>query len=175
MNSFAYFCKDSAIPKEWTRATSYDELLVKTIGYPDDKLEPAARLLWCQYLAETNRLNPAGYVYGFRRQDAQNSVKIGFSKNPVQRKLSLEDGTPYKLDLCMLVSGDRELETAFHNALRFSRIRGEWYDSSKWGSDYLPLLERVAMGLPVFDAGTRDPIERDLVGKLRHWQWQAQK
>ena len=170
MKSFADFCKVLKIPSQWAHATSYQHLLWSMSVFPDAAQEPAARVLWCRYLVEVNRLNPHGYVYAFRRQDATQSVKIGFSKNPVQRKAQLENGTPYELDLCMLIDGEVSLETEFHYTLRDSRVRGEWYDSTQWGSDYLPMLEKVAVGMPVYDSGTTDPVERELVDRLRRWQ-----
>ena len=61
----------------------------------------------------------------------KNSVKIGFSKDPQQRLLQLQIGTPHKLNLWYFFPVDlcrvKFLEDQLHRKFRYSKRRGEWF------------------------------------------------
>lgn len=67
-------------------------------------------------------------------------VKIGFTNDVMTRKMSLQTGCPYYLQIKYVVPASQTLETWLHRYLRTSRLCGEWFD----GPEVAPALERVA-------------------------------
>ena len=58
-----------------------------------------------------------------------NKIKIGISASPHRRVLSMQTGNPHEITLlAQFESSDpEETEYRLHKALRYRRIRGEWF------------------------------------------------
>jgi hypothetical protein len=110
----------------------------------------------------------ATHIYVFARSDGL--LKIGISRNPRQRRESIQKATPDRLTLeySERVETAREIETRVHAFLRPFRVSGEWFrcetklailaiDAVKTGSarllEFLPLaVERIRLS----DSGERE-------------------
>lgn len=55
-------------------------------------------------------------------------VKIGMTKTPTERLVSLQTGNPRPLAILWTGEGSRALEDYLHTAFAVFRIRGEWFD-----------------------------------------------
>src|SRR5262245_44590203 len=71
--------------------------------------------------AESNR----GYVYILK---SGNAVKIGFTRNPKNRKKAILTGCSEPGFICKVVLGGRATERHFHERFSKYRLRGEWFD-----------------------------------------------
>lgn len=54
-------------------------------------------------------------------------VKIGFSKDPIERLKSLQTGNPHKLEIVTTIPGSYETEKALHNYFSRNKREGEWF------------------------------------------------
>lgn len=54
-------------------------------------------------------------------------VKIGFSKDPIERVKSLQTGCPFPIELFHQSRGTREDETKLHKLYTDLRVNGEWF------------------------------------------------
>lgn len=68
------------------------------------------------------KLNGYVYVYGFDR-----FVKIGWSKEPENRKLGLESGLPLDLTVYAVLAGSVNIERTLHRRFAEYRLRREWF------------------------------------------------
>lgn len=85
-------------------------------------------------------------------------VKIGHAKEPPKRLSELQTANPSKLSLLCTMSGDKQLETAFHRVLSPFWIRGEWFHFAP----VRELLERVfKVPVPDTDLGMEYPGATD--------------
>jgi hypothetical protein len=58
--------------------------------------------------------------------------KIGFTdRNPKHRLAQLQTGCPMKLKLAAVIDGTKAQEAVFHERLRHTQYRLEWFDLSK--------------------------------------------
>lgn len=56
-------------------------------------------------------------------------VKIGWAKNPEQRRRELQTGSPYPLKLLHTIETDeKELEAELHRQYQTCRVQGEWFE-----------------------------------------------
>jgi hypothetical protein len=62
------------------------------------------------------------FTYFIRHTDY---VKIGKTRNVPRRLTQFQEATPIKLEMLLVVAGDREKE--FHRLLRLHRFSGEWF------------------------------------------------
>lgn len=76
---------------------------------------------------EPNRLNRKGYIYFLW---VGNSVKIGFSTNPLSRLSALGVSIPDEPAFFSFVPGTKDGERDLHNSLADHRKRGEWFRAS---------------------------------------------
>lgn len=58
---------------------------------------------------------------------AQNTCKIGFSKNPQKRLQTLQTGNSDILSLKFILPGEEESEILLHDKFKEDKIRGEWF------------------------------------------------
>ena len=73
----------------------------------------------------------SGFVYVIGPVDRREPylVKVGWSKNVVRRKRSLQIGSPVPLEiLCILQWHDPRMETEIHDELAEFRRHGEWFE-----------------------------------------------
>lgn len=54
-------------------------------------------------------------------------TKIGVAKNPNKRLVQLQTGNPNKLVIAKVMQGGYREESALHEALKDSRLEGEWF------------------------------------------------
>jgi hypothetical protein len=62
-------------------------------------------------------------------------IKIGYSKDPLDRMKSLQTGSPAKLHIQATMPGDYQTEIGLHELFRHLRSHGEWFrytDELKW-------------------------------------------
>lgn len=58
-------------------------------------------------------------------------IKIGFTENPLKRFSQLQTANPIKLEVLLIIDGDKGLEAKYHNLFKDHAHRGEWfYDCS---------------------------------------------
>ena len=67
--------------------------------------------------------------------NGKGQVKIGYSKDPQSRLLSLQTGSPYPLELLAVKPGGQNAEVELHTKYADDRLEGEWFQST-------PALER---------------------------------
>jgi len=70
------------------------------------------------------------FVYCIR-DDADEVVKLGYSKDPTRRVKQLQTGSPRPLRFICAIPGGRDLEASLHQQLASQRISGEWFADSK--------------------------------------------
>jgi hypothetical protein len=62
-------------------------------------------------------------------------IKIGYSKEPTDRKKSLQTGSPLKLQVQATMQGDFKTELGLHEMFKHLHVNGEWFkytDELKW-------------------------------------------
>ena len=58
-------------------------------------------------------------------------IKIGFTESPLKRLSQLQTANPIKLEVLLIIDGDRDLEVKYHELFKDHAHRGEWfYDCS---------------------------------------------
>lgn len=68
-----------------------------------------------------------GWVYFIRAPGPNGLVKIGFARQPVQRLIDLQIGSPVELTLIGCHRGTMADETGWHRRFAHLRVRGEWF------------------------------------------------
>jgi len=68
----------------------------------------------------------SGFVY-IMRNNRNGHIKIGFSKNPKYREITLQSQEP-EIQLLKSVPGSKRQEKELHTRWRHRRIRGEWFE-----------------------------------------------
>lgn len=61
----------------------------------------------------------------------QKAVKIGYTKNVIKRFRELQSANPTELELLVSIPGTLGTEALFHEVLKDSCIRGEWFHLAK--------------------------------------------
>lgn len=62
-------------------------------------------------------------------------IKIGYSKDPIDRIKALQTGSATKLHIQAIMNGDSKTESGLHEMFNHLRVRGEWFrytDELKW-------------------------------------------
>jgi hypothetical protein len=67
-------------------------------------------------------------VIYFIHKPNEQSMKVGFSSDPMRRLATLQTGSPSWLGMYAIIPGSKTDEAKFHAALRPHRIRGEWFN-----------------------------------------------
>jgi hypothetical protein len=75
---------------------------------------------------ENRYMNKQGYVY-FATDGVY--IKIGFSKNPKKRLITLNIGNSQQLYLLGYIDGDMNLEKQLHS--KFKLVHGEWFEPTE--------------------------------------------
>lgn len=70
---------------------------------------------------------PKEWVY-FVQQGADGPIKIGYSKDPVARFVSLQTGSAVQHRYLGNIPGTRETERTLHARFWGAHVRGEWFD-----------------------------------------------
>lgn len=65
------------------------------------------------------------------------AIKVGLAKDPLRRMGNLQVGCPYTLRLLAYGPGDRKMEKDLHHRLRYSHMRGEWFELDRNARDVL--------------------------------------
>lgn len=68
---------------------------------------------------------------------AEQKIKIGYSSNPINRISSIQTATPYKLEVMLIINGDRDKESELHTLFKNFRGPGEWFDYSPEIKDFI--------------------------------------
>lgn len=101
-------------------------------------------------------------------------VKFGATSDPDARLRSLQAWTPHEITLLVKVKAPHLAEKWLHNALRFWRIRGEWYaptDEVLSALNYMRAHGRLPMDLCV--AAFAQIGDRLDIKSLQRWQHQS--
>ena len=70
-----------------------------------------------------------GYVYFMGSASLPDRIKIGFARDPVQRRLGLETGSPVDLMLLAIMPGTKESETYVQKLFKKYCLKGEWFSA----------------------------------------------
>ena len=83
-----------------------------------------------QNLEETKITGEIGYVYFITEMPFSNKIKIGMSKNPIDRLKQLQTGNPQKLVIYHTVESTdyKRLEKTMHDICKDLNILGEWFE-----------------------------------------------
>jgi hypothetical protein len=74
--------------------------------------------------------NPLGLVYFLGNPDGLGLIKIGFSRDPLNRERSIQLGSPIPLVRLAFCAGDEETEYRFHARYQTEHAYGEWFSRS---------------------------------------------
>ncbi len=77
----------------------------------------------------------------FIQEENNGLVKIGYSKNPKNRKNSLQIDCSRKLEIIKIIEGDYKRENYIHHICSRFNVRGEWYRPHPELLDYIDKLE----------------------------------
>jgi hypothetical protein len=66
-------------------------------------------------------------VIYFTQDKQTKAIKIGYSKNPIKRRASLQSSTPGELVLLGTIHGGLEHERGLHDDFAEYRVHGEWF------------------------------------------------
>lgn len=58
-------------------------------------------------------------------------VKIGTAEDPIKRLAGIQTSMPYKIRLIGVMLGDYALESTLHHKFRSTRVRGEWFQTTR--------------------------------------------
>lgn len=67
------------------------------------------------------------YVFGNFKKEI---CKIGYSTNPLKRLNSIQTGCPFKLEIILILRGDRKIEKNLHKKYKKYKTNGEWFSFS---------------------------------------------
>lgn len=87
----------------------------------------------------------------FIRAEGTDFVKIGFAVSAERRLRHLQAGCPYRLVVVRTVTGDRQVEAAFHRMFASRLLDREWF---RWSDDMLSaelpsqIVNRLDGGFP---------------------------
>ena len=99
-------------------------------------------------------------VYFIKPIGMDGPIKIGCSISPDNRRQSLEEWSPFPLEVVAEIDGDLMLEARFHGQFRAEALRREWFTASP---RLLATIERIRSGkfdiaeLPQYGPGLRPP------------------
>jgi len=129
-----------------------------------------ARIVEARVVSETDydvAQAELGCVYFIGEQLGGDTIKIGWSRDPVTRLQQIQVGNPTPLKIIGCVAANRLIEPALHQLFALSAISGEWFTDpegsiSNW-------LDEMTFGQPIqrcrwFLAGSQSVT----------WQWDAQ-
>ena len=71
-----------------------------------------------------------------------NAIKIGYSKNPLQRLSELQVGNSTQLRLIKTIEGGVNVERKLHTKFKDLRISGEWFQASQELMRFIDSLEK---------------------------------
>jgi hypothetical protein len=100
------------------------------------------------------------FVYFIKPVGMDGPIKIGWSKLPARRLLSLSVWSPFKLELLHVIPGSFALEQTIHRCLWRSHSHNEWFQST---DEVRAFVEKLLNGLPVeeaIDLSSATPRER---------------
>lgn len=99
--------------------------------------------------------DPRSTVYFIRPIGMDGPVKIGCSRSPYKRLVTLETWCPFPLEIVAEIKGDTLLERRFHARFRASHMRHEWF---RWTPGLAETIDLIGSG--AFDVETLPDPER---------------
>lgn len=100
------------------------------------------------------------FVYFIRQKNAEGPVKIGCSRVPSNRLLTLSLWAPYPLYIAAAMPGDEKLEARFHQRFRDQHTHAEWFTPTGALDD---TIAAVAAG--TFDTASLPLVAGKLTGE----------
>ena len=61
-------------------------------------------------------------------EEGDEYVKIGYSRKPLKRIVSIMHGNPRQLSIALIIDGGMALERALHERFKETRVNGEWFE-----------------------------------------------
>lgn len=113
-------------------------------------------------------------------------IKIGRSRNPLERQRTVQANSPYEIDTLFTIRGRGSMERAWHRAFAGSRLRGEWFDwtpevraaldayraGDDWWNEMFPPDEVICEATAEFlESGLEEPFEDAYAECVRSWRW----
>lgn len=108
-------------------------------------------------------------VYFIKPVGMDGPIKIGCSVSPDNRRQTLEEWSPFPLELVAEISGDMMLEARFHGYFRGEALRREWFNASP---RLLETIRQINDGtfdmssLPAYGPGLRPPRRKKDTGYI---------
>ena len=68
---------------------------------------------------------------------ANNRIKIGYSHDPSDRISGIQTSSPYRIEVLLLIDGDRDEERELHARFRDLRKSGEWFQFDESLRNYI--------------------------------------
>jgi hypothetical protein len=81
----------------------------------------------CPWVPTEELPEPPDHVY-FIQAGIDGPIKVGMSRDPARRLITLQGANPAELTLLAVVEGNRDDERAIHERFSDCRIRGEWFE-----------------------------------------------
>ncbi|MEG3877644.1 GIY-YIG nuclease family protein [Microcoleus sp. herbarium7] len=95
------------------------------------------------YFRQNSAVEPTQqYWIYFILDDRNNAIKIGYSKNPLQRLSELQTGNSTRLRLIKTIEGGITVERKLHTKFKNLRIGGEWFQASQELMQFIGSLEK---------------------------------
>lgn len=88
-----------------------------------------------------------GSVYFIGDQLGGDTLKIGWSSDPVRRLQELQIGNPFPLKIVGCVAATRLIEPALHQLFALSAVSGEWFTDPEWSIHRW--LDEMTFGQPI--------------------------
>ena len=106
-----------------------DKTLYRKLGFFSIAVEPST---------EVKAKN--SYVYFAKIGD---KVKIGTTGNVKARVQCISTNTPEKVEILLVIDGDRKLEKILHSGFCKSKHKGEWFNYTDEIKDYIKMSVKV--------------------------------
>jgi len=97
-----------------------------------------------QYRADHREV---GSVYFIGDELGGDTIKIGWSRDPVTRIQQLQVGNPAPLKFLGCVAASRQIEPGLHQLFALSYVTGEWFTDPEWSIHNW--LEEMTFGQPI--------------------------
>lgn len=95
-----------------------------------------------------------GFIYFLKPIDCDGPIKIGCSKWPAARLISLAHWSPIELELIARVPGDFKLESFIHRKFSYCRRHKEWFHAVP---ELVAAIDRIKAGETALEAFSAQP------------------
>lgn len=110
-----------------------------------------------------------GFVY-FIGSKEQGIVKIGYSKNPLQRLKQLQTSSPYFLELFGTVEGDLITEQELQDQFSHYNMVGEWFEYSSELEGFIEHMNEIKPNMVTVSA-YQDAVEKKQITYFKEGFW----